>query len=181
MSENGNGDPVSIINVIMVKAAEAIADALDLDANEQTSSGFVKIGKLQDDPTIAQVNIMVHPGGDKWRHELSIDPKGIDAPAYVTSGEGYWWRRFTAQLQMNLENIDRGIARTKANYVLSKAELGLIHINPRWGVDDFGEAAIACQVRDSFVREGGGAGMFIWNGEIRFEFLTIKDMLPPEI
>lgn len=170
----------SIHSLIMEAVRDEFqAQLIDAIADE-TKAGLVKVGHLQDDPTEAEVNFMIHPGDENWRHALNTNVGGPDAhtPFAYTIGGPYgsasWRRRYTVEMDFYFDGeLDRNVARKKALVILQRAHTTLmkmaVSVIPR---DSFGERAHFIQVYDSYLVESGGEGTFIWSGELRFEVIT---------
>lgn len=170
-----------IVNVLLNATADILREKLLTEVTDESKAGLVRTGKLQDDPTSKQVNILIHPGGEDWPDKLNTDGaaagKHVDN-AYLIGGQYggmFWRRRVRIEIQMFFTNeANRDSARTKAMVVLSRAH----HTFNTWDVgrltpaDDFGEKAYDLQVARMWLREGGGEGDFNWRGEILIEFLT---------
>ena len=173
----------SILNVlsdgVTAWLQQELADSVEGDiAGDNAKAGLVQAGKLQQDPTLTLINIMVHPGGDDWPHELNKqdDGPGLYGPTYEMGGQyaaEEWRRRFLIQLNMFFQGeYDRDVARAKAQVVLSRAQHALRRMPIPATVDDFGESAYAISTDSGYITEGGGEGTFIWRGELKIEFLT---------
>jgi hypothetical protein len=176
---------ISITKILSDGMVSAMAEYMTFeeDVESEASAQLIRAGKLQDDPTIAEVNILVHPAKEDWKNELytSSGVDGVQAySSYGMRGAGlapsaYWMQRFTVELRLFFDNeYDRPVAFEKSQVVLSRAHHALhmmnikMHNYPR---DSFGMKAHAVQVHDTYIREGGGEGTFIWRGELKVEFL----------
>jgi len=165
-------------------AQELMTDITDpLDADNK--GGVVRFGKLQADPSVGKVNILIHYGDEDWKHQLYTPEVrgtvGWDMPMQEIGGlypVTYWVRRFIVELKVFLTGeADRDEARRNSHVVLSRSEWALTTYAVVTDQDSFGEQAHNIQVRDSYMRESGGEGDFIYRGQIRFEVFTKKD--PP--
>lgn len=166
-------DEQSLLNVLMEAVVDRLARNLIDDVADETQAGLVRAGKLQDDPTLTEINILVHPGGEDWPDELYTDQKGVRSPVYEMGGGEYWMRRFKLQLALYFDReLDRSVAREKAMVVYSRTKNLLKSMPIPDYRDDFGERAHYLQISKSYLFEGGGEGTFIWNGTIWIEFLT---------
>lgn len=166
---------VSILNTLIDAMDETLNTVLiDLVFDVDTQAGLVRPGKLQDDPTDAGTNILIHRGNETWMDELNVNNPAIDAPTYEIGGTEWWWRRFIIQKNLFFDNEnERSIARNKANVIDARLQQALRRMEIPDEEDDFGEVALFLQVCKSYLREGGGEGTFIWNGETYVEFLTV--------
>lgn len=188
---------VSLTNLLMETMVNQLERYLQLipgippeEAEEEAIAGLVRAGKLQDDPLIYGITILVHPSDadsreelfDKTKHHgfmVPISPIEIGGPV-----PSYFWVK-TLQVQFKLffdGQTDRRIAQERAQIVLSRARHCLHWLNrdfrtiPR---DSFGEKAHATIIQNAWLREGGGEPTFIWRGELKQMFLC--DVEPPDI
>lgn len=168
----------SMINSIQTTVVEWLASALIDDVTDDTKVGLVRKGKLQDDPTIKELNILIKDGGDEWKHIRA--PRDYHALSYVgpfemggPQGGVFWLRRFTIVFTLFfVGETDRAVAIEKSNIILSRAQHAVWTTPLPSGADSFNERAIDIDVEDWWLREGGGTGNFIRKGELRFEVLT---------
>lgn len=172
----------SILNSIMETVIDWLSSQLIDGVTDETQAGLVRAGQLQDDPTDAQINILIHPGDDDWPDVLNLQdkPPGLHGFTYEIGGNPYgsaaWRRRFMVELSLFFDNENnRDVARTKANVVKSRAHWALMRSPLPQGQDNFGESAHMLQVCNSWIREGGGEGTFIWRGELKFEVFTVME------
>ena len=197
---------ISILNVLMEHMEAWLYQQLvtDVEEEDDTALGLIKVGKLQDDPTILMKNLMIHPrtkspndNEDEW-HTPHIDGyngvHGIDT-AYLIGGgyHAYWWRKFRLEFQLFfLDEQNRNVARRKSNVIISRSEHA-IHTMPMpiWDgetgelsdgtgendtqTDSFGESPSLVLITATHEREGGGPGDFIWRVEMTVEWLTEKE------
>lgn len=169
---------ISILNTLTDTMDETLGtDLIDLIPDD-TKTGLVRFGNLQDDPTVAQLNVLIHRGDENWRDELKLDDIGIYTPTYEIGSSGggtsqWWWRRYIIELTFFFDNEpEREVARKKANTVLPRVQRSLWDMEIPTDMDDFGESAHSLQIRDCYLEESGGEGEFIWRGEVRVEFVT---------
>lgn len=164
---------ISILNTLVTSMNDTLNhDLIDVITSD-TKAGLVRFGNLQDDPTIGQLNILIHRGNKEWRDQLKLTDEGIYSPTYEVGGMQWWWRRYIVQLTFFFDQeLDRDVARVKANIVLSRVMRSLFDMSIPTTVDDFGESAHSLQIRDAYLNESGGEGEFIWRGEVLVEFLT---------
>lgn len=163
----------SLLNTLMDTAVEHLTDRLLTDVSDDTKAGLVRAGKLQEDPTVRRIILLMRPGGQAYPHVLSTLNNGLQTPAYLIGGGAYWRRRFILEVECYFAGeVFRDVARTNAQVVLSRAHAALTSLPLPSSVDSFGEHAIQLQVEKAFMQEGGGPGNFIHKGEIWFEVLT---------
>ncbi len=149
----------------------------------QASAGLVRGGKLQDDPTVAEINILVHPANKEWANVL-YEPSiggGFNVDHTYEMGSSvpsqWWLLRFFVEFRMFFDNEHvRANAYRKGQLVLMRTMHSISMLNdgnfravPR---DSFGFKPHQVQIRESYAREGGGPGTFIWRGDLKVEFLT---------
>jgi hypothetical protein len=170
-------DEQSIINELIDQMEVTMNDVLITSVVDETRAGLIRAGKLQDDPTITQINLLIHRGKEEWPDVLKMDTDPFYSPVYEIGGVQWWWRRFIIEMSFFFDGeIDRAVARNKGNIVLPRAQKSLINLPMPQGVDDFGESCHGLQIRKAWLSEGGGEGEFIWRGEIWVEVLTsIRD------
>lgn len=166
-------DENTILNSLVDDIVTVLTEGLKIDVADSTKAKLVRFGNLQDDPTVNQINILVHRGNKDWRDELKLNDEGIFSPTYEIGGTQYWWRRFIIELTLFFDNeLVRETARNKAQIVLARAQNLLYNMPIDTTVDDFGEQVHSIQIRNAYMDEAGGEGEFIWAGEIRVEFMT---------
>lgn len=166
--------PLSIMNMVMDQTRDWLSQKLITEVGDESRAGLVKVGKLQDDPTVAITNIMIHTATKERPHQLNANMPntGVYAPNYTTP-EGVFRRRmFSCELQFYFDGeFDRDEARRKANAILSRLEYALGDM-PLGFHDDFGEVAFMLQTQTSYIEEGGGDGTYIWKGCVDFDVYT---------
>lgn len=165
---------ISAINTLMVYTVDYLADRMIIAITDETQVGLLRSGKLQSDPTVKKLNILIHQGGPTW--EDCILPKDyiIQGDAFTMGGEVLWLRRFRLEFELFFtgETV-RDTAREKAQVIFSRARKLLKDMPiPSAGRDSFGEAAIMVLPSRISTSEDGGPGNFIWRGDLYFEFLT---------
>lgn len=165
----------SILNDLIEAFNTQMNTVLVTDVTDVTQAGLVRPGNLQDDPTDARINVLIHHGDEHWRDGPYYTSKGIETPVYEIGRTQWWMRRFIIELELFFDGeLDRDVARTKAQIILSRSEQSLIDMPVSTDADSFGEQAHELQIADSYLREGGGEGEFIWRGKIFLEVLTSK-------
>lgn len=170
--------PVALTNVLMQAVVDHLTERMISTVADDAKAGLIRAGNLQDDPTDARINLLIHPGGEDWPHILntSDEGQGFYAPTYEIGspyGAMFLRRRFVIELRLFFpKEKSRERAQKMANAVLHRAVHALWTMQMPQGKDDFGESAHAIQVRDHFIEEGGGTGTFIWTGKIKIEFMT---------
>lgn len=186
-------EPVSIVNLLSQFLVDVLSEYLitepdesDIDPEWKNSAGLVRAGKLQANPLIGKINVLVREGGEDWpdvyAHKDNQD--GIYVPETEIGGGGsmttWFLRRFYVEMRIYLRTRDRLYAQQSKNIVQSRAFQALLsgqtHQKIReLAMDDFGETAHFVNIQESFMREGGGPGTFIWKGKIGCQFLTSFD------
>lgn len=166
----------SIINVLMDHTRDHLIQLLMTDITEEDGgrAGLIKVGKLQDDPTVLIKNLMLREAEKPHVvHEEGYN--GVKTPPYEIGGTyaGHWWYMFRVQFAMFFTGeTDRDVVRTKANLVLSRAQNAIHRIKAPNVVDSFGSSAIRCLCTDALISEGGGPGDFNWRGEMCVEWFV---------
>lgn len=176
----------SILNLITDAIEDRLTEKLitDLDDNpdpdEEAQAGVVLQGKLLDDPTITSINIIIRGGDDKWPHTLNVADQttAVRELAYEIGGGAFNKRRFIIYLKLFFEGeFEPAVAREKANIVLSRVENAIwsqnIRAIPR---DSFGEKIWRHEVNDSWIRDGGGPGIYIYRGQVFVTYFTNVDV-----
>jgi len=165
----------SIRNLLQDHVRDTLQDQMiDLVDSTDSPLGLVKSGKLQADPTVTRLNLLVREGGDEYPDILlPRDYAPVPAPVFELGGGQMWLRRFTCFYELfYLGESNRDAARSSA-YVIFSRFAKVIREIPMSGLSDtFGEAAILVRITKQVMREGGGPGSFIWRGEHYIEFLT---------
>lgn len=172
---------VSISDTLSTALADRLEAKLLTDVSDETKADLVRQGRLQDDPTLTPITILVHPGDDTWPTDI-YDQRaysGIVLPsAYEMDGTAnHYLRAFVIELSVFLEGVsNRQSARATALTVLSRAEHAIFTMSVPSTRDDFGELASMVQIAESYMREGGGEDVSIWRGAILVEFLTEQEL-----
>lgn len=179
-------EQTSILNLITEAIEERLTEKLitDLvdnpDPDDEAQAGVVLQGKLLDDPTITQINVIIRGGDDKWAHTLNVADQttAVRELAYEIGGGAFNKRRFVIYLKLFFEGeFDSAVARKKANVVLSRVENAIwsqnIRAIPR---DTFGEKIWRHEVNDSWMRDGGGPGIYIYRGQVFVSYFTNVDV-----
>lgn len=155
----------------------------EITEEDGTKVGLVKVGRLQDDPTVFMKNVMVRPNKDKPDAVHTHQENKYDAPAYLIGGgyHAHWWRRFIAEFQLFYDpDVSRDEAYERSEIILARARNVLstmpLPVFQVEGVDSqtdtFGESPIEFTVTHMLTKENGGPGSFIWRCEIGVEVLT---------
>lgn len=169
----------SILTILMQAMVDHLVDHMMVDVSDSTRAGLIREGKLQADPTVAQINLLVRVGGKDWPHKRV--EKGHHAlPAELGHGFGmgaevseFWLRRFIVEMKFFfVGEIERDIAINKANILLSRLEIGLLTMPLVSLTDTFGETALMVDIDETYLNEGGGPGMFAHRGFAHVEFFT---------
>ncbi len=179
----------SIINLTLDYVADTLASALISEVTDpedyDTVAAVVRCGRLQDDPTQdTGINILLHPNDPNdaaFTHKLAeakdigVGFSDVEWSPYEFGGGMMWLRRYTVEVKIFDDGqMDRSVTRENAQVVLSRAEkvirtsLNLASL----GQDSFGESSQRAQVIDSYLRETGGPGAFVWKGKIRFQTIN---------
>lgn len=169
----------SILNELMDAVLDHLEDRLIDDVTDHTPVGLVRIGRLQSDPTIAELNIMIRNGGEDWRHKRPNDEHHALEHMHHPYGElggraaQFWLRRFEIELSLFfVGETDQAAATRSANLILSRAQHALLGMPIPDITDDFGERPLLVDVEDAYLEESGGPGNYIHRGYLRIEFLT---------
>jgi hypothetical protein len=172
---------VSLFNMLIDKIVDELTRELytDVPSSDPSRVILIRAGRLQEDPTKARMNLMVHYGGDLDKDALNDANDPVEAPTYEIGGGQYMRRRFRIEFEFFFPGErDRDNARTWAMVAYSRCQRALkdmpMPVHPTTGnpVDDFGEMALQLVFKPSFMRESGGPGSFIHKGELHFEFLS---------
>jgi hypothetical protein len=172
MSEIETREVKNLLTEAMIEKLRA-----DLMGEElEVSAGLIRYGRLQDDPTIAGINLLLHNGGKDFPDEPHANVQGskFRAPTYQLGGGTTWWRRFRIEIEIFVETSDRDDARVRANIIVARIHRSLEDMMFP-ATDDFGESAMFLQFGPTHLNEQGGDGMFIHRGEARVEILTAKE------
>lgn len=179
----------SILNLIPNAIAVRFTDKLitkvqnNPDPGADAGAGLVMIGKLQDDPTVTELNILIRPGGEDWPHTLNLHDgtSPTDELVHEMGGLGtiHWRRRFLIKLKLVFPGeFDPLEAHRKSNLVLSRTENALESMVPfRAGPDSFGERSSRVEVNETYLTQGGGPGIFFFRGELKITVFTQKDIV----
>lgn len=169
----------SILNILIEAQRDWLIQKLITEVSDTTKAGLVQSGIFHDDVSDTVINIFVHPGNDKWRHEMNTGGPGYQVPTFEMGGGdciASYRRRFRIELKMMLDQDVRDDARTIAQVVLSRAENALMHMPIPAGTDSFCESVVSpCQVISSYMFETGDIGQYYWRGEILTEWLTERN------
>lgn len=180
MSDPITPEETSIVNILMQAIVDKLTSDLifvpdpDISAEAEAVAGLVRAGKLQADPTIAGINILVHPASEEWPNELYKTSQGVTYEIGGPIPAFQWSAKFYIELKLFFnQELERTTAQIKAQVVLSRAHRAIMRMNATMRdlpKDDFGGKAITVEVVDSFLREGGGVREFIWRGKMRVQF-----------
>ena len=146
----------------------------DVSAEAEAVAGLVRAGKLQADPIITGINILVHPASEDWPNELYKSDQNVTYEIGGPIPAFHWSAKFYVELKLFFhQELEREIGQIKAQVVLSRAHRAIMRMNATMRdipKDDFGGRAINVEVVDSYLREGGGIREFIWRGKLRVQF-----------
>lgn len=172
-------DNTSISNLLIEAIEDRLVQKLSDEQTDAAKARLVRAGRLQQDPTRRNINILVHPGGedfpdgpDKIMVHESLDDD-LQNFTYDTDTV-HWLRRFRVELTIFLRSRrDREESREIANVVASRAVSATesMDLTPI-PVDNFNERAWWVSVEKLYLSEGGGEGSFNWRGEMWVEFRT---------
>lgn len=166
-------DETSIINLLNERVVDTLSVEMSDLVTDETAAGLVRSGRLQDDPTIAQLNILIREGGESFPDILVPKNYNLVTPQYDLTMSQYWLRRMVAEYTLFfIGDVSRTTARSRANVIFSRFKKKLMQLDVQDLTDSFGETAIMPQVLRLDTTEGGGPGTFIWRGTHYFEFLT---------
>lgn len=168
-------DDTSVVNLLMDRVVDTIETVMiDSAPDPETTIGLARFGKLQDDPTVDLLNLLVNQGGDDWPDILIPPNYPYYAPQYEMPLGNFWLRRMYANyiLFFNEADVTRDEARRKANVIFSRFKHMLYGISLVGMTDTFNETAFAVQLNRLEATEGGGPGTFIWRAKQYFEFIT---------
>ena len=151
-------------------------------ATEQTTLVVqnIRAGRLQEDPTVAGLNILISEDATQARYQATPSTDGtLGAYAHEIGGGAFFFTNFELDLIFHFsgEN-DRAVARSNAYIVIARLKRALIDMpmptHPETGSirDDFGEGAIALEIVSLELRESGGPGSFIWKGKLQIRVLS---------
>jgi hypothetical protein len=143
-------DQTALINSLIQATSDRLLLKLKTEPTDDAKAGVVRPGKLQDDPTLRKINVLVHEGGQDWPDKLNqnFGPNaGIFAPSAYTIGGEYGsatWRKYlNIEFEIFFPNASsRTDARMKANVVMARAR----HAIHTWlpgrevPIDSFGES-----------------------------------------
>ena len=168
----------AIQNLIMERVVDVMVEEMIDNVADNTRIGLFRTGRLQSDPTVKKLNVLLHEGSKEWP-DIIASPRewGMSSPSYEAGGRTSWWRRrFVVEYELFfLGEVNRNSAREKSNVIFSRFKY-MIQRLPLNGVrDSFGEGAVQTQVVKMFASEDGGPGTFIWRGEHWFEVLTVQE------
>lgn len=165
----------SLVNVLIEAVYNHLIQELITDVTEEaTEVGLVKIGKLQDDPTILMKNILVRESedGDTIFKDGDYQVQGW---TYEIGGGSHWWRKFRVKFELHYPpetTLDQ--ARQYSNVIRSRAEYALDTMPIPGVTDSFGESPFMILVSESKMRQAGGDGSWIYRGELLIQFATEK-------
>lgn len=165
----------SVINLIMDRMADTMTEEMIDSVTDASQVGLLRTGRLQADPTVGKLNILINQGGERWPDKMAQPGDfGIRSPHTFELGGVTWWRRrFIVKYELFfLGETDRANARTVANVVFSRFQRNIKTMSYTGLKDTFGERAVAGQTVRQWMKEEGGVGTFIWRGEHWFECLT---------
>ena len=184
--------PKSIFTMIMEGTADylsthLITNVVAEDTDDPTAAGLIRSGKLQADPTKSKITLLLHPFSEGNKAKQNLDDKypGLHAPSRTLGnyGEHFFRVPFLIELKIYIKTRKRSEAREIAMVTLSRTIYHLLRAQPATEYtsplpnipDEFGTMASMIQIDDWWLRETGGEGMYIWNGEIWFATMLTVD------
>jgi hypothetical protein len=177
---------VSFAELMVDKIVEQLSAYLILSTGDkekdydEASAGLVRAGKLQDDPTIRVVNILVTHATEDFPNKIysPSEMPGHDFEYTYSIGAdlmSLWVQRFSVKFNMIWNGeYSRQVAEAKAQTVLGRAEHATMLLNHRLHeipMDSFGKKPSSVALRKSWLREGAGEGSFRWTGVLEIEVL----------
>lgn len=177
MTELDYGADTSVVNLLTDAIVAVLVQGMIEVVPDSTSVGLARSGKLQADPTIAKLNLLVREGGSDWPDILIPANYPLYAPQYEMPAGNTWLRRLRADYTLFFLGInDRNTARIRANVVFSRFKYLIAKMGAGYGLDgltdSFDETVIMGQINRLETFEEGGPGEFIWKGTHYFEFVT---------
>jgi|JI10StandDraft_1071094.scaffolds.fasta_scaffold16448_2 hypothetical protein len=165
----------SIVNLLTERVVQWLEEMMIDSVDDPTALGLARSGKLQDDPTVRELNLLIREGGDDWPDIIVPENYPLYSPQFeIGNPSPAMLRRFRAEYRLFfIGEVDRDVARTKANVIFSRFKHAILNTPLSGMCDDFGECAQMVNFTKHTGSEQGGPGTYIWRGEDLFEFLTI--------
>jgi len=178
--------PDSIVPMILFHLRDKLIEELHdaIPEGHPTQVVLVKIGRYKDSPHRNTLVVALSPGDPE-------DPTFIDGrtdndefnnlkvysrlPVGEIGGGEYWWRRYTAQLQVNYlrANFEEDLALKYAYEVHSRTIKAFQSITFTSLVDSFGEQAYGPSIIEgSSFFSSGSKTSFLWRGKLIARVLT---------
>lgn len=169
---------MSIHNLLIDRMIEHLsAEMIDAVDDPNTKVGLLRSGKLQSDPTVNKLNILVREGGEKYPDVIAPanHPLYQGRSAWLGGGRVYV-RRFVIEYELFFIGVtDRNEARTRANIITDRLHNAFDTMSLSGLTSEYDETPVAKQVAKLSEREGGGPpGSFIWRADHVVEFLTVR-------
>lgn len=178
--------PESIVPMILFHLRDRLEEELkdQIPEGHPTQVVLVKIGRYKDSPHKNELVIALSPGDpeDPSFMDGRIDNDEFDnlrifrrLPVSEIGGGEYWWRRYTAQLQVSYlrANFEEDLAMKYAFEVQGRALKVLREITLSTLVDSFGERAHGTTyIEGSTFYPTGSKTSWLWRGSLRARILT---------
>lgn len=179
------------------------SDLRGFDSADEGPLAFVQYGRLRDDPTIDELHALYHVAKKgnadsinrfnnfPTEYSPNLSNNAIWGPSFEIGGGQHWRRQFTIELLLFFaQEFDRTVAREKAFTITDRAHFALDKLDTRnIPRSSFGESVSDIFIKESWWREGGGEGDWIWKCYITGEFVTYRNPIasieylnvPPEL
>lgn len=178
--------PESIVPLILFHLRNRLEEELQdaIPEGHPTQVVLVKIGRYRESPHKNTLVVAISPGDpeDPEFMDGRIDNEEFDnlrvfrrLPVGEIGGGEYWWRRYTAQLQVNYlrANFEEDLAMKYAFEVQGRALKAFQSITFNNLVDSFGEVAHGqTYIEGCSFFPTGAKNQFLWRGKLVGRVLT---------
>lgn len=160
----------SSIDLLGERIADTLAEFMVDAVSDETQAGFVRTGRLQEDPSV-EFKITINRGGKDWPDQQVTRQNPYHAAPFTMPGGAAWLRRFVITYQLHFDTEDRRDSKRIAAVIASRTRYAIERMDMDGTSDDFGEVPLIARTVRFADKEGGGPGHFIWDGEHRVEIL----------
>ncbi len=169
----------ALTNILIDAIIQRLVDRMASSVNDDSRANTIKFGRLQDDPTIPVVSLLVMQGDEAWPDVLKnyLKRDDIGGPTYEIGGP---YGTITYRIRGVVEiqaffsgEPTRDTAREKAMMVKHRLKHALLTMPIPDVTDSFGERPTHIQVPAIYLYNSGDDGDFQWRGKCFWEFETV--------
>jgi len=167
-----------IADALVAKITADMQTAIEED--DPTRANLVRKGRLQEDPEVYGVSVLVHLNDPddpaEWADETMDD---LSEYPYTI----YWRRRFAVTVKAQYTRVhraNRDIVTSRFSTVASRLRDAILHTVVGGLTDSLREGVVlaANPIKKQWAREGGGPpDEFFWDGAFYLEYITQQSVI----